>query len=140
VAATIPRCDRISNDQFTEGNPGKAKAVEAAKAIRARLAAPLFNDTTTKPTDFNDLHKLEGLSCVKTHIENTAPPTETITETFDWLAKLPPSRYRQLWQWQPSAGKHPPGGLLHTRQYSSAAQTWLPPRCPAPGAYISAGG
>lgn len=76
------------NDQFTDCNPGEAKAAEAAKTVRARLAVPQFKNTTTKPTDFNDLAQLEGLDIVKIQIETAATPTETDEETYVRLAKL----------------------------------------------------
>ena len=81
------------DDAWTNGNPGLTKATEAAKTIRAKLAVPQFADVNTKPTDFNDLHQLEGLDTVKTQIENAKIPKETDTETFDRLAKLPPADY-----------------------------------------------
>ena len=74
------------NDQFTDGNPGVTKAEEAAKAIHAKLAAPQFADTSTKPTDFNDLHQLEGLNIVKTQIESATTPTKGITPA-QWFAE-----------------------------------------------------
>ena len=83
------------NDQWTAGNPGLTKAADAAKAIGARLAVPLFADTATRPTDFNDLAKLEGLNTVKTQIESAAPPKETTEETIARLAKLTPFEYDQ---------------------------------------------
>jgi putative DNA primase/helicase len=84
------------NDQFTDGNPGTTKATEAAKTIRARLAVPQFADTSTKPTDFNDLHKLEGLDIVKAQIENAATPKETDEELFQRLAKLTHPEYDRV--------------------------------------------
>ena len=65
------------HDQWTNGNPGLTKATDAAKAIGARLAVARFADTATKPTDFNDLAKLEGLGTVKTQIESATVPKET---------------------------------------------------------------
>ena len=81
------------NDAWTDGNPGLTKATEAAKAIGARLAVPMFADVTGRPTDFNDLHQLQGADNVKTQIENATPTKETDTETFERLAKLPPADY-----------------------------------------------
>lgn len=52
------------NDHWTEGNPGITKATAAAKEIGALLATPVFKDTASKPTDFNDLHSAEGLAAV----------------------------------------------------------------------------
>lgn len=53
------------NDQFTNDNPGITKANEAAAEIGARVVYPEFKDLSTKPTDFNDLARLEGLDAVK---------------------------------------------------------------------------
>ena len=56
------------NDQWTAGNPGLTKAIDAAQAIGGRYAVPTFTDLSTKPTDFNDLHRLEGLGEVSRQI------------------------------------------------------------------------
>ena len=50
------------NDQWTPGNPGATKARKAAVAIKAKLLLPDFTglDLTTKPTDWNDWHRLTG--------------------------------------------------------------------------------
>ena len=82
------------NDGFTTDkggnptNPGVIAATEAAKAIGARLAAPTFADVSTKPTDFNDLHRLQGLDTVKDQIEAASIPPESELETFARLANL----------------------------------------------------
>ena len=64
------------NDTQTEGNPGKSKATEAAKAVNGRLVIPEFKDKSNGATDFNDLHLLEGLESVKEQINNhlSVPP------------------------------------------------------------------
>jgi len=54
------------DDQWTNGNPGMTKAREAAEAINAKITYPEFQDTSTKPTDFNDLCQLEGIAMVAT--------------------------------------------------------------------------
>jgi len=84
------------NDQWTEAprkNPGLADATTAAKAIRARLAVPQFKDTTTKPTDFNDMAALEGLPTVKQQIDVATVPAETDADTYARLAALPQAEY-----------------------------------------------
>lgn len=45
------------NDAWTAGNPGLSKGREAAATAGARFIYPVFDglDTSTKPTDFNDL-------------------------------------------------------------------------------------
>lgn len=81
------------NDQFTTNNPGLTKAMEAAKTISGNLAVPQFTDVGTKPTDYNDLHQLEGINAVRNQIENATPPKETDDELFQRLAKLTPVEY-----------------------------------------------
>ena len=84
------------NDQWTEAprkNPGLTDATAAAKSIRARLAAPQFKNTATKPTDFNDLAALEGLPTVKQQIDAATVPAETDADTYARLAALPSAEY-----------------------------------------------
>jgi len=57
------------DDQWTDGNPGQAKATEAAEAVKAKLTSPLFRDTSTRPTDFNDLFLLHGAEEVRKQLE-----------------------------------------------------------------------
>jgi phage/plasmid primase-like uncharacterized protein len=70
---TIILC--ADNDQFTEDNPGLVKSKAAAKAIKAVVAFPEFGDETlaAKPTDFNDLHRIEGLAEVRTQVFEALP-------------------------------------------------------------------
>lgn len=63
------------NDQFTAGNPGLAKATDAAQAIGAKFAMPQFQDVSSRPTDFNDLHRLDGLPEVARQIQSAEQPT-----------------------------------------------------------------
>ena len=72
------------NDAFTTvkgqpKNPGLDAATEAARAIGAKLAALQFQDVSTKPTDFNDLHQLAGLPEVARQIQNAAQPVAVST-------------------------------------------------------------
>ena len=78
------------NDAWTDGNPGATKAAEAATAIGARLALPQFSDTRDKPTDFNDLFKLEGADTVKTQIENSTTLLKMMTPA-QWFSEKFPS-------------------------------------------------
>ena len=48
------------NDQYSEINTGFLEATKTAREVSAHLAIPEFNNTKTKPTDFNDLYRLEG--------------------------------------------------------------------------------
>lgn len=60
------------NDQFNAKNIGIEKGKEAAIAISAKLVYPEFKDLSSKPTDFNDLHALEGLERVKDIIHSAS--------------------------------------------------------------------
>jgi len=64
------------NDQFTEGNPGITKGKAAASLVFGEIVYPIFNesDLASKPTDFNDLHTLQGIEAVKEQIERVALP------------------------------------------------------------------
>ena len=65
------------NDQFTEGNPGVTKGRAAASLVFGEIVYPSFGDADmidNKPTDFNDLHCLQGLDAVKDQIERVAGP------------------------------------------------------------------
>jgi putative DNA primase/helicase len=63
------------DDHLTAGNPGLTHARAAARAVAGRLAVPDFGDTRPPDaTDFNDLHRLRGVSAVLTSLANAAPP------------------------------------------------------------------
>jgi putative DNA primase/helicase len=54
------------DDHQTEGNPGLTKAKGAAQAVQGHMAVPRFGALRgDKDTDFNDLHKSEGVGAVK---------------------------------------------------------------------------
>jgi putative DNA primase/helicase len=61
------------DDYRTEGNPGRTHAETAALAVEGRVVWPEFaaeRPADTKgPTDFNDLHLLEGLTAVSRQVE-----------------------------------------------------------------------
>ena len=75
----IPIVIAADNDQWTEGNPGITKAREAARAVDGKMVYPTFQDTASKPTDFNDLLTLEGPEAVLRQLEGgaKAPAQET---------------------------------------------------------------
>jgi putative DNA primase/helicase len=65
------------NDQFTDGNPGLAKAGEAAALVHGLVVHPTFTAdevSSGKPTDFNDLHTLRGLDAVREQITMVTEP------------------------------------------------------------------
>ena len=49
-------------------NPGAEKGQETAKILGCDCILPVFKDTATKPTDFNDLAVLEGLDTVRAQV------------------------------------------------------------------------
>ena len=67
------------DDAKTPGNPGLAKATEAALAAKALLAVPRFTDPTMG-TDFNDLATAEGMETVKACLAAAEAPEATDTK------------------------------------------------------------
>lgn len=61
------------NDQWTDGNPGIHHARQAATMAGAMLAIPKFAALSDQPTDFNDLHALQGLNAVREQINAVLP-------------------------------------------------------------------
>jgi putative DNA primase/helicase len=60
------------DDYRTAGNPGIAKATEAANEVGGTVAVPVFGDGRAEgATDFNDLHAAQGLEAVKRCIDET---------------------------------------------------------------------
>ena len=72
------------DDVATPGNPGLAKAREAARSVGGLLALPDFGAARPKgATDFNDLHRLVGAAAVRHCIDQAsqvqADPSATAT-------------------------------------------------------------
>ena len=62
------------DDKFSDaGNAGKEKATFAAQEIAATCVFPKFKSLDSKPTDFNDLHGLEGLVQVHQQVSQHEP-------------------------------------------------------------------
>ena len=77
--------------------PARRRRRRRQKPSTPRLAVQRSLRTPPpKPTDFNDLHQLEGLDTVKTQIEAAAAPAETDDELFQRLAKLTPTDYDRV--------------------------------------------
>ena len=73
------------NDRWTLKpieNPGVTRAREAATAINGLVAIPEFEDLSEKPTDFNDLHLLEGPAAVEACIENVVAEAGRLQPTL----------------------------------------------------------
>lgn len=68
------------DDYLTAGNPGLARATEAAEAVGGLLAVPDFGpDRPEGTTDFNDLHLLRGLDAVSNGVTETlCKPTKEV--------------------------------------------------------------
>lgn len=66
------------NDQWNQdGNDGIHHARQAASAASAILAVPSFATLEGKPTDFNDLHALQGLDAVREQMLSVIPSKES---------------------------------------------------------------
>jgi len=70
------------DDCWKETNTGRKKAEELNKKYCCSLIFPQFKNVETKPTDFNDLHVLEGLSMVK---EQLTP----VLQSLEWPEPTP---------------------------------------------------
>ncbi len=112
IRGKYPSSDIIicsDNDQFKSSNVGKESACKAAKAINARLVLPQFKSLESKPTDFNDLHRLEGGTVVKRQIVNSsiAVSSPQLSEALlDYKALLSadiPER-KKILPWLPEGG------------------------------------
>jgi len=83
IRAALPDAALIiaaDDDAFTEGNPGRSAADDAARAVSATVALPLWLDDRGRGTDFNDLHVAEGLGAVSMCFEDPQPPRGTEPE------------------------------------------------------------
>jgi len=72
LRAQLPEIELVfcaDNDRFKEINSGVTSAKQAAQAVGGRLVIPVFKSDDGKPTDFNDLHQIEGLEAVKSQID-----------------------------------------------------------------------
>lgn len=61
------------NDAWTDGNPGVHYARQAATSTGSLLVVPKFSVLSDEPTDFNDLHALDGLNAVRQQINAIIP-------------------------------------------------------------------
>lgn len=71
-AADNDRHTRLPNG--TPVNPGLDDAVAAARAVKGRVAVPLFPEGDLTSTDFDDLARLEGLDSVKAALRKSVRP------------------------------------------------------------------
>ena len=97
------------DDRWKDGNPGITKAKAAAEKIGATVVIPKFKDLATKPTDFNDLHKLEGIDAVRQQLSEPKDEPKTCGITMLDLCEkefppvlwmLPEFSLRAVFTWQ----------------------------------------
>lgn len=69
------------NDAYGEKNTGLIKAQNAAKRFDAKVVFPVFKDTSSKPTDFNDLFILEGEEAVISQIQGDSHSEKVTLES-----------------------------------------------------------
>jgi putative DNA primase/helicase len=72
-------CD---NDAWLETNVGIEKGQEVARKHGLKMAIPTFKDVSSKPTDFDDLRRLEGIEAVRLQIEGAKVPIENPPEAW----------------------------------------------------------
>ena len=65
------------------GNPGRQAAEACAKEIGAAVVLPVFKRDEGRPTDFNDLHRMEGLE--ETRRQLMAPMNTYTIDAQNWL-------------------------------------------------------
>lgn len=78
------------NDKWNKTNAGMVGAQQACTAARAMLASPVFKDDATQPTDFNDLHQLEGIDAVRGQINSCLPRADNDNEEPSDVAPIVP--------------------------------------------------
>lgn len=103
------------NDAFTENNIGVQKATAAAREITAKIAVPKFKDTSTSPTDWNDLMCLEGIGEVREQLANAIIATQPVDSdneskakceiTYRCLADIKAKPINWLWHGRIALGK-----------------------------------
>ena len=66
------------NDLTKPRNTGKEKAEEVAREFVFEVLLPSFKDISSKPSDFNDLHQLEGIEEVKKQLDGTVSTVDLL--------------------------------------------------------------
>lgn len=96
VREAFPRAKLVvcgDDDRKTEGNPGRLKALDAAKLVHAVAVFPTF--TGPDGSDFNDMAQQSGREAVrKLLLEAAEPPQRFRLLSPAELASLPPVRWR----------------------------------------------
>jgi putative DNA primase/helicase len=72
------------DDWKRKDNPGRAKAVMAARAVNGVVAMPMFEgERRDRDTDFNDMARLSGLDAVEDTIKQATVPVKPNAENND---------------------------------------------------------
>ncbi len=87
------------DDRETQGNPGKTKAEEAAKACGCDVIIPIFPEGFTSPsneclTDFNDLHVHFGLDKVTNQLKQAPQFEEQTKNSESSITQVPPRGFQ----------------------------------------------
>lgn len=136
IRATLPNTPIIvcaDDDAATAGNPGKTKAIAAARAVGGKVATPDFGDARPDDvTDFNDMATHCGLDAVKRAVASAivpelethqssrndgpaSPYTGARHVTLQSAADITPEAINWLWNGWLAAGKfHILGGAPGT--------------------------
>jgi len=72
------------NDAHKPQNTGKIKSEEASKKFGCKVILPKFKDTSTNPTDWNDLYILEGEAEVKKQLEGKGLKVINLAELLQY--------------------------------------------------------
>ena len=98
IAADNDRWTSLSDDT---PNPGVWYATKAAEEVNAKVAIPDFKDLSLKPTDFNDLHRMEGPRAVRKFL-NPAVADNVLTVPQPGQEPDPQTdEYREEWTKDP---------------------------------------
>jgi putative DNA primase/helicase len=98
------------NDQWLDANVGIEKARAVAKKHGLKMAVPTFKDLSTKPTDFDDLRRLEGIEEVKMQVEAAESLQEKRTGLdacvvgFAELLQMDIPERAKMFPWLPEGG------------------------------------
>jgi putative DNA primase/helicase len=102
IRAKVPEAQIIiaaDDDRDTGGNPGIAKATEAAAAVGGKVAKP------GQRGDFNDLARAKGLEAVATAFEAVKDPAKKQRRITRPLAEIEAEPIRWLWPNRIALGK-----------------------------------
>lgn len=91
------------DDHRTEGNPGLAKAYEAARDVRGTLAVPDFGpERADRQTDFNDMATARGPDAVRLAVVTTWPLFVANNDSWALLTEAchqtPESDHSRAWE------------------------------------------